>query len=269
MLGSSGASFARLEDELGAAIDGGADGAALGDGLLAAAEVLRSQAALRRAVTDPTMAGEAKAGLARTVFGAHLDKAAIELVASATTTRWGSSVDLPDALGQLGVVAIVKGADRAGDGDRVEEELFAFGRAVTENHDLRDALSDPARTVADKQALVRSLLTGKATAATQRLAEESVMGTFRTVSAAIDEYTRAAAVARDRLVATVRVAHPLSEDQSSRLASALGAEQQRPVHLNMIVDPAVVGGIHVEIGDHVVDGSISSRMDDARRRVAG
>jgi F-type H+-transporting ATPase subunit delta len=269
MLGSSGASFARLEDELGAAIGDGAVGATLGDGLLAAAGVLRTQAALRRAVTDPTMPAEAKSGLARTVFGSHLDAAAVDFVASATSTRWGSSVDLPDALGQLGVIAIVKGADRAGDGDRVEEELFAFGRAVTENHDLRDALSDPARTVADKRVLVRSLLDGKATDATVRLAEESLVGTHRTVTAAIDEYTRVAAAARERLVATVRVAHPLTDDQSSRLASALGREQQRPVHLNMIVDPAVVGGIHVEIGDHVVDGSISSRMDDARRRVAG
>jgi len=269
MLGSSGASFARLSDELGAAIDGGADGAAIGDGLLAAASVLRDQVALRRAVTDPSKQPEPKAGLARAIFGDRVDSAATELIASASGSRWGSSTDLPEALGHLGVVAIVRAADRAGEGDRLEEELFSFGRLVIDNPQLRDALSDPARTAADKQALVRSLLEGKVALPTLRLAEESLGSTYRTVSAAIDEYVRIAAEARTRLVATVRTATPLTEDQSTRLATALGREQQRPVHLNLIVDPEVVGGIHVEIGDHVVDGSIASRLDDARRRIAG
>jgi F-type H+-transporting ATPase subunit delta len=269
MLGSSGASFARLLDELGAAVDGGADGAVIGDGLLKAADVLNGQGALRRAVTDPTTSPEAKSALATDVFASHLDAGSAALVASATTTRWGRSGDLADVLGQLGVMAIVKAADKAGEGDRVEGELFTFGRAVTENPDLRGALSDPARTVADKQALVRSLLSGKAATATVRLAEESVKGTHHTVIRALNEYTRTAASARNRMVATVRVARPLGAEQATRLAAALGGEQKRPVHLNMVVDPAVVGGIHVEIGDHVVDGSISSRLDDARRRVAG
>lgn len=268
MLGSSGASFARLSDELGAAIDGGADGAALGDGLLAAAEVLGTQAALRRAVTDPTTTAEAKAGLARSVFGQHLDDAATALVASATTSRWGSSADLPEALRELGVVAIVKAADAAGDGDRVEGELFTLTRAVNESTDLRSALSDPTRSVADKQALLRSLLDGRAAPATVRLAEQSVTGTG-TAFAALEGYVRIAAAARNRTVATVRVARPLGDEQEARLAKALGRDQERPVHLNIVVDPDLVGGIHVEIGDHVVDGSISSRLDDARRRVAG
>ena len=269
MLGSSGASIARLTDELVAAISGGGDGAALGDDLLAAAEVLRGQVALRRAMTDPSTEAAAKAGLARSVFGSHLGAAAVDLVASAASARWGSSRDVAEALEQIGVIAIVRGADGAGDGDRLESELFSFGRAVIENPDLRGALSDPARSVADKQALVSTLLAGKASDATVRLAREALSGTHGTVTSAIDEYCRAAASARQRLVATVRVAHPLTGEQSTRLATALGREHARPVHLNMVVDPDVVGGIHVEIGDHVVDGSISTRVDDARRQVAG
>lgn len=269
MLGSSGASMARLTDELSAVVDGGEDGAALGDGLLAAADVLRSQVALRRAATDPSTEAAAKAGLARSVFGSHLGAAALDLVASASSARWGSSRDLPEALEQLGVIAIVKGADRAGEGDRLESELFSFGRAVIENPDLRSALSDPARSVADKQDLVSALLAGKASTATIRLAREALNGTHGTATSAIDEYCRTAADARQRLVATVRAAHPLTSEQSTRLANALGRENSRPVHLNMVVDPTLVGGIHVEIGDFVVDGSISARVDDARRQVAG
>ena len=114
-----------------------------------------------------------------------------------------------------------------------------------------------------------SLLEGRTTGATVRLAREAVNGTHGTVTNALEEYSRTAAGARQRLVATVRVAQPLTGEQSSRLADALGREQSRPVHLNTVVDPDVVGGIHVEIGDFVVDGSISARVDDARRQVAG
>jgi len=269
MLGSSAASVARLTDELTTVIDGGPDGAVIGDGLLNASAVLRDQVALRRAVTDPSTEAEAKSGLARSVFGSHLDAAVVDLVASASGSRWGSSRDIAEALEQLGVIAVVKGADRAGDGDRLEAELFSFSRAVIENPELRSALSDPARSIADKQDLVSSLLDGKAVAATVRLAREAVNGTHGTVANALEEYSRTAASARERLVATVRVAQPLTDEQSSRLAAALGREQARPVHLNTVVDPELVGGIHVEIGDFVVDGSISARVDDARRQVAG
>lgn len=269
MRGSSAESLERLSGVLAERLDGGEDGAALGDDLLRAAGVLRSQVALRRAATDPATASAAKSGLLSGVFGGHLGKAAAELLGEAGGLRWAASTDLPAALEQLGVTAVVKAADSDGDGDRLEDELFGFGRAVADHADLRDALSDPARPVADKQQLVRGLLEGKATAGAIRLAEEAAAGTHLTVNRAIDEYIRLAAAARGRRVATVRVAHPLTDDQQNRLAAALGGDSNQPVHLNIVIDPEVVGGIRVEIGDHVVDGTIASRVDDATRRVAG
>ena len=41
------------------------------------------------------------------------------------------------------------------------------------------------------------------------------------------------------------------------------------VHLNVLVDPDVLGGIRVEIGDQVIDGTIAGRLDGARRALAG
>jgi len=72
-----------------------------------------------------------------------------------------------------------------------------------------------------------------------------------------------------RLVATVRVAHELGDADSQRLQGALARQYDRPVHLNVVVDPDVVGGVKVEIGDDVIDGTVASRLDDARRRLAG
>lgn len=263
MRGSSAESYARLAEGLTAGSD------QIGDELLAATGVLREQVALRRAATDPTRPAEARSELLRRVFAEHLGGDAAEVVGQAGGLRWTSSVDLPDALERLGVRSIVLAARDSGEADRVEDELFAFGRVVATDAGLRDALSDPARSAADKRGLIRDLLEGKATHATIRLAEESVSGIRRTVSAAIDDLVEIVADALGRTVATVRTASALNDDQLGRLAAALGRELDSEVHLNVIVDPRVLGGVRVELGDHVIDGTVVSRLDDVRRRIAG
>ena len=269
MLGSSAGSLAQLTEEVVAAVEHGDGGAELGTGLFSASAVLAGQPALRRALTDPSAESPARAGLAEAVFGKHLTPAATSLVSSAAGHRWASSADLAHALEQLGVVALVRAADRDGAGDRVEQELFAFGRTVTEHHELRSALSDPARSDADRQALVRTLLQGKADPRTVALVEQAATGAHLTITNALDSFVELAARTRGRVVALVRVAEPLAEDEEKRLVAALSAQYDRAVHLNTVVDPDVLGGVHVSVGDEVIDGTVSSRLDDAARRLAG
>jgi F-type H+-transporting ATPase subunit delta len=269
MLGSSAVSLDQLVEKLGSAVDTGADGAAVGDSLFKACHLLEEHAPLRRALTDPTRPPEGKAGLARAVFQPHLDAAATDLVAEAAGLRWASSANLLEALEHLGVVAVVKGADRAGDGERLENELFTVGRAVADNEDLRVALFDPGRSAPDKQALVAILLEGKALPGTIRLVQESLTERHSRVRQALRDYARIAADARQRTVAFVKAAAPLDDDARSRLADALSKTYGRTVHLNVEVDPAVLGGVSIEVGDDLIDGTIAGRLDDANRRLAG
>ena len=153
--------------------------------------------------------------------------------------------------------------------DALEDQLFAFERLVTDNPELRDALSDPARSAEDKRALLRTLLEGKVTPQALRLAEQSLAGTYRTVLVAVEAYQRITASYRSRLVAEVRVARELSDADAQRLAGSLARQYGRPVHLNVVVDPEVLGGIRVEIGDDVIDGTVASRLEEARRKLAG
>ncbi len=269
MRGASSDSLATLTESLGAAVDGGADAVRLADDLFGVSRILRTEPGLRRTATDVSLNAKAKSDLVRGIFGEQLSEPALDLVAKAVGLRWAGTRDLGDALEHLGVVAVVKGADQAGDGDRLEDELFSFGRMVTVNPDLRDALSDPLRSADDKRALLHGLIDGKVIGATLRLAEQATAGTHRTVSAAIEEYQRVAAANRNRLVATVRVARELSEQDLERLQSSLAGQYDRPVHMNVVVQPELIGGIKVEIGDDVIDGTVVSRLDEARRRLAG
>ncbi len=269
MQGASSDSLHALTEALGSAVDGGADASRIADDLFGVAEVLRREPGLRRVATDVSIAAEAKSQLLRGIFGDQLDPVSADLVAQAAGRRWATSRDLGYALEHLGVVAVVRGAEQKGKADELENELFAFERMVSGSPELRDALSDPARSIEDKRRLLRDLLDGRATSATMRLAEQSVAGTHRTVAVALESYQKVAAQHRNRLIATVRVARELAAHDAERLQQALARQYSRPVHLNVVVDRDVIGGMRVSIGDDVIDGTVANRLDEARRRLAG
>jgi F-type H+-transporting ATPase subunit delta len=140
---------------------------------------------------------------------------------------------------------------------------------VKANPDLRDALSNPARSAEDKAALAETLLDGKVLPATVALVKQAFAGTYRTMTAALENYRQVAASVQGAGVATVHVVHSLSDSERERLSKVLEAQYGREIHLNEIVDPSVIGGVRVEIGDDVFDATVSSRLDDARRKLAG
>ena len=242
--------------------------AALADDLFRAAALLRSEPALRRAVTDVSTPAEAKASLVHALLDGKLGQPAVDLLAQAVGMRWVAARDLADTVEHLGVVAAVRSAGRR-ESVRLADELFVVAQVVEENADLRIALSDPVRSGEDKRQLLRRLLAERALPATVTLVEQALAGSFRSFHAAITEYQKVAAATQGEGVALVRVARELTEAERSRLEQALSTQYARPVHLNIEVDPSLLGGMRVEIGDDVIDGTVVSRLDDARRRLAG
>ncbi|KQY54509.1 MULTISPECIES: F0F1 ATP synthase subunit delta [unclassified Nocardioides] len=265
--GASADALAALSGELESTLSGGADAERVGDDLFAVALVVRSDGSLRRVFTDTTVPPEAKAGLVEDLFGGKADGGTLQLVKSAVGRRWTVGRNLADALERLSEIATVKSSgDQAG---RLADELFVVGQLVKANPQLRDALSDPARTSDDKVALVGDLLDGKALPATVTLTKQALAGTYRTVSAALAEYQQVAAAVHSESVAEVRVARPLTDADRQRLTDALARQYGRAVHLNEVIDPDVIGGLRVEIGDDVIDGTVASRLSDAGRKLAG
>jgi F-type H+-transporting ATPase subunit delta len=269
MRGVSALAFEAAAELLQAAISDGGDPTALGDDLFAVAALLDAQPGLRRTFTDPSGHAEAKQGLAGALLSDKVSEPAVDVFSAAVAQRWSSSHDLGDAIEQLGVMAMVAAADDAGHLDDLEDELFSFSRIVQGEAALRDALSDRSVPVEHRRKLVRELLGKKATQPVVRLAEQALMGRHRSVGVALAEYQRIAAERRERVVATVRSAVALTDAEKERLADVLGRQAGREVHLNVVVDADVVGGVRVELGDEVIDGTVVGRLEDARRRMAG
>ena len=262
-----GASGEAQSELLGRLEDTSGDLAQVGEQLLGVAGVLRREASLRRVLTDASIEGDAKAGLAGNVFGSSVSAATLDLVSDAVRRRWTAGRDLADVLENAGLIGLVRSAgDQA---SRISDELFTLRRLIDANQSLRGALSEPGRTSADKSALLRGLLEGKVQQATLVLVAQATEGSHGSVDHTLEEFQHTAASAAGEQIATVHTARELSEGDRDRLAEALSQQYSTSVHLLVVLDPSVIGGLRVEIGDDVIDGTVANKLEDAQRRLAG
>jgi F-type H+-transporting ATPase subunit delta len=152
--------------------------------------------------------------------------------------------------------------------DDVEDELFRFARSIDANDDLRDALSDIAIPTENKKALVVDLLDGRVHPKTMMLIEVIIdAGHSREIARIIDDFARIAAESRQSSLAEVRSAVDLTEAQRDSLAKALSKATGRSIELKVVIDPAVIGGVISRIGDQVFDGSVATRLQEAKEQL--
>ena len=264
--------WAFVERELSGSDTGAA---AVGEELFGVVAIIDAQAGLRRALSDPSMDADRKAGLVEAVLGSHVADVTLRIVTEVVRARWSRTRDLADSLETLAVLAELIDADahaggghRAGESDDVEDELFRFGRIVEANADLRSALADPALPDENKVSLVNALVEDKARPVTVRLLTQvATRPRGRSPEDAIADYTGIASRRRARLVARVTTAVGLSDSEITRLQEALASLYGHEVHLQIEVDANIVGGVVVHVGDEVLDGSVAGRLAEARRRL--
>ena len=269
MRGASRASLAEARERLASAVNepGVADG--LSEELFSVVGLLDSQPVLRRALTDTTRRPAERAGLVRALLEGKVGRPTLHLVAGLAAARWSVPRDLTDATEELAVLATAAAADEAGHLDDVEDELFRFSRVVSGSPQLRAALTSPQAPASAKRQLLGALLDGKVTPPSLRLIAAAVVHPRgRNLELCLADYARLVAEWRERLIAVVRVAVPLGADERERLAAALSAAFGRGVHLDILIDPDVLGGISVRIGDEFIDGSVASRLAALRRQLA-
>ncbi len=243
---------------------------ALPGDLFAAADLIGRDPQLRMALSDAGQPALARQGLAQALFGERVSPGAVEVLSDVASQRWSSPNDLLEVTEQLAEQAAFMVAERDGTLDGVEDQLFAFAQAVSGSADLQMALTDPSVGSAQKSQLVEGLLAGRAVPqATQVLSYAMAHLRGRRVDSVTEDLMDLAGEQRSRSIAEVRVARPLDPDQAERLAAALTRIHGRQVRLNVAVDPAVIGGISVRIGSEVVDATVATRFEQARRALVG
>lgn len=268
MQAASRQSYAAAQDRL----DGFAGDAApdelrtVADELSAVAELLTHQVRLRRALSDPARAGADRAGLLRGLISGRVGDRTQELLDTLVAGRWSAAAELLDGCEQLGVQALLASAERAGTLAEVEDELFRFGQVVVGDPALAAALGDRRVPAAWRATLSGALLSGKATGVTIRAVELALAGIGgRSLPAALTKLVESAAQRRNRSVAYVTVATPLTEAAEQRLGAALSARYRRDISVKTTVDPRVLGGARVQVGADLYDGTVARRLTQARQ----
>ena len=166
--------------------------------------------------------------------------------------------------------ALLSVAEAEGALDRVQDELFAFAKAVERHEDLREALTDAALPPERKKAVIDELLGARAHPVTATLVGFLVdAGQARRIGAIAEELAREAAHRSERTLAEVRVAVPLSDAKKSLLAEALERATGHPVELKVDVDPSVIGGVGAPGGGEVLEGELASRLTEAKQYLTG
>ena len=150
----------------------------------------------------------------------------------------------------------------------VEDQLFAFVKALEKNPKLRDALTDPALPAENKRGLVHDVFGDRASPHTVNILGFLIdQGRTRDLERIIEGLVEVAAERRRRKVAEVRAAAPLSNEQRRALESALSEATGLQIEAKVVIDASVIGGVVATVGDEVFDGTIRTRLERARERL--
>jgi F-type H+-transporting ATPase subunit delta len=243
--------------------------ATVADEILSVAGLLRAQPRLRRALTDPSRPGSDRAGLLKSLLSGKVSEATVNALAALVAGRFSRPADLLDATERLGVDTLLASADRDGKLADVEDELFRFSQIVTGDSALAVTLSDASAPVERRVKLVQDLLKSKVHVATGRLVEVALIGFGgRGFEASLTRLVEATAAKRDREVAYVTVAKPLTDADEQSLAAKLSAVYGREVSLKVDVQPAVLGGVSVRVGSDLYDGTVLRKLNAAKQAFA-
>ncbi len=242
------------------------DAATFASELFTILTVLSSSVGLRRALTDNSRDKSAKADLISNLFGKNIKVEAQALLATAASLRWSSPAELADAVEQLAVEAQSAAAEKSNEQESLESELFDFARVLIANPDLRQGLNTSADSDEGKLALLDAVVKGKYASSTHTLLQKVVtLRRGRSIDATLAAYSHYVSTRNNRLIAHVKSAVAISDDQLKKLVAALSKQMGKEVHVNVEIDPKVLGGISIRYADDVIDGTIFNRLAEAGR----
>jgi F-type H+-transporting ATPase subunit delta len=258
-------SLATLVDKFDS-VAGGLDAAGLttlADELAAVAKLLLSESVLNRHLAEPTDDPAAKARLVDTLLSGKVGATTLDLVRTAASQRWSTEGNLVDGIEHAARLALLKRAEVAGEVDEVEDQLFRFGRVLDAQPRLSTLLSDYTAPADGRIALLDKVITGNAgvnSTAAALLAQTVGLLRGERADEAVIDLAELAVARRGEVVAHVTAAAELSDTQRNRLTAVLTRIYGHPVSVQLHVDPNLLGGLSITVGDEVIDGTISSRL---------
>ena len=238
---------------------------AIGEELLAAGRVIGESTQLRNVLTDPSTSSEQKSGIIARIF-ASLDETSRELLTVLSEHRWSEPGDLLAGVEEIGIRVLASSVE---DGVDIPAELFGFGRLVSSNAELELAVGSKLGEPSAKVTLVERLLAGSVSEQTVAIVSHLVQQPRgRRIGALLKHAAGLVADQASLTIATITVAAPLDETQLERLKAGLSSSYGA-LRIQQVIDPSVLGGVRIVVGDDVIDDTVATRLKDLRLQLAG
>lgn len=241
----------------------------IGNELFTITKVFDGSIQLERALTDPSRPVADKVAVLKELLGGNAHPMTMEIMTDLVSRRWSRVRDIANAVEDFGVDAMMYYADATDATLQVSIELSELHSALLNLPVVRSKLYDYQATSEARVKLFREVFSGKTlNKVTMRLAEHATCNLRRrryleTIQWLINKFSRH----MGESMVTVTTATPLKKEQIKRLVEVYSAKVGRQVHINSVVDPTVLGGMRIQVGDEVTDNTVVAQLQNLHRKV--
>ena len=241
----------------------------IGNELFTITKVLDDTIQLERALPPPPRPVADKVAVLKDLLGDTAHPMPREIMPDLVSRRWSRARDIANAVEDFGVDAMMYYADATDATLQVSIELSELHSALLNLPVVRAKLYDYQATSEARVKLFREVFSGKTlNKVTMRLAEHATCNLRRrryleTIQWLINKFSRH----MGESMVTVTTATPLKKEQIKRLVEVYSAKVGRQVHINSVVDPTVLGGMRIQVGDEVTDNTVVAQLQNLHRKV--
>jgi ATP synthase F0 subunit b/ATP synthase F1 delta subunit len=245
--------------------------ATLADDLASVTQLLAREVVVTRYLAVRAEDSAPRIRLIERLLSGKVGEPTLDVLRNAVSERWSDTDDLMIALQHIARQAFFVRAERSGELDEVKEQLFWFSRILDEEPQLATLLGDSTVAAERRVSLLHNVL-GRAgkdvdPIAVALLAQTVELLRGEPAEAAILRLAGVAVARHGEVVAQVSAAAELSDAQHARLTDVLGRIYSHEVTVQLHIHPELLGGLAISVGDEVIDGSLSSRLAEARSQL--
>ncbi|HTC10369.1 MAG TPA: F0F1 ATP synthase subunit B/delta [Acetobacteraceae bacterium] len=243
----------------------------LADDLTSVAGFLIHESAVTRHLTVQAEDAAPRVRLLERLVSGKVGQPALDVLKKAVSERWSAEPDLVDALELVARQALLIRAERAGQVDDVEDQLFRFSRILDAQPRLALLLGNYETAPDARIRLLRKVLdsagAGVSPITAELLAKTVELLRGQSAEVAVQGLAEVAVARRGEVVARVSAASELSDAQQTRLTEVLSRIYGHPVTSQIQIDPELLGGLAITVGDEIIDGTLSSRLAAAQSQL--
>jgi ATP synthase F0 subunit b/ATP synthase F1 delta subunit len=243
----------------------------LADDLTSAAALLIRESVVTRYLAQPAEDASPRVQLVERLVSGKVGQPALDVLKAAVSERWSAESDLIDAIELAGRHALLIRAEKAGQVDEVEDQLFRFSRILDSQPRLGILLGNYEVDADARVRLVRNVLDnagdGVNAITTELLTKTVQLLRGQPTEVAVQNLAEVAVARRGEVVAQVGAAAELSDAQHGRLTEVLSRIYGHPVTAQISIDPELLGGLSISVGDEIIDGTLSSRLAAAQSQL--